>query len=96
MVTGQESNLVIVVSTLAIAALFVPVRSRVQRLIDRRFYRRKDDATQTLAAFNDAIRDEVDLERLSSALVVLVEDTMQAVPASVWLADPGSSGRRGR
>ena len=68
----------------------------MQRLIDRRFYRRKYDATQTLAAFSDAIRDEVDLERLSSALVVVVEETMQPVHASVWLADSGSSGRRGR
>ena len=95
-VTGQENNLVIVVSTLAIAALFVHVRSRVQGLIDRRFYRRKYDAAQTLAAFSDAIRDEVDLERLSSALVVVVEETMQPMHASLWLVDSGRTERRGR
>jgi hypothetical protein len=91
-VTGQGNNLVIVASTLAIAALFVPVRVRVQGLIDRRFYRRKYDAAQTLAAFSDAIRDEVDLERLSSELVVVVEETMQPAHASLWLATPAVRG----
>ena len=93
-VTGQERDLVIVASTLAIAALFVPVRSWVQGLIDRRFYRRKYDATQTLAAFSEAIRDEVDLERLSAALVVVVEETMQPEHASLWLADFGRAPRQ--
>ena len=84
-VTGQSSDLAIVVSTLAIAALFIPLRSRIQNIIDRRFYRRRYDAVLTLAGFADRMRDEVDVDRLTGELVGVVEQTMQPVHASLWL-----------
>jgi hypothetical protein len=91
-VTGESRNaLATVLSTLAIAALFGPVRSRVQAAIDRRFYRRKYDAARTLAAFGAQARDVVELEQLSGQLLRAVEETMQPVHASLWLRkDKGS------
>jgi hypothetical protein len=84
--TGQGQNsLVVVLSTLAIAALFGPLRARVQRAIDRRFFRRKYDAAHTLAGFAMAARDEVDLDRLSTQLVDVVEHSMQPEQVSLWL-----------
>ncbi len=84
--TGQGQNsLVVVLSTLTIAALFVPLRARVQAAIDRRFFRRKYDAAQTLAGFAMAARDEVDLDRLSTQLVDVVEHSMQPEQVSLWL-----------
>jgi hypothetical protein len=83
--TGGESPLVIVLSTLLIAALFAPVRARVQRAIDRRFYRRKYDAARTLATFGTQARDETDLAKLSDQLQQIVQDTMQPAHASLWL-----------
>jgi hypothetical protein len=85
-ITGQRQGaLVTVLSTLTIAALFGPVQRRVQAGIDRRFYRRKYDAAQTLASFAASVRNETDLERLSAQVVSVVKDTMQPASVGLWL-----------
>jgi hypothetical protein len=86
-VTGQGSQLAIVASTLAIAAIFGPMRRRVQGFIDRRFYRRKYDVAKTLEAFSSKLRDETDLDRLGDELVSVVRGTMQPEHARLWLRD---------
>jgi hypothetical protein len=86
LLTGaQRSELVTVISTLVIAALFVPLRKRLQAAIDRRFYRRGYDAARTLAAFGASLRDEVNLDELSARLISVVDDTMQPEQVSLWI-----------
>ena len=86
--TGEQSPVVIVISTLAIAALFNPLRIRTQDFIDRRFFRKKYDAEQTLARFALVARDEVDMDKLTTAMLGVVEESMQPERVSVWLRGP--------
>jgi len=90
--TGS-SDLAIVASTLTIYVLFQPLRSRIQQMIDRRFYRRKYDAAKTVAAFSATLRNEVDLNQLCEDLQVVVQETMQPAYISLWLRSPKHDGK---
>jgi len=87
-----SSELAIVASTLAIAALFTPLRRRIQTLIDKRFYRHKYDAAKVLAAFGATARDETDLERLTGEMLRVVGETVQPEFAGLWLREPNRAG----
>jgi glucan phosphoethanolaminetransferase (alkaline phosphatase superfamily) len=87
--TNQTSPLTVVVSTLAVAVLFQPLRRRIQAIIDRRFYRRKYDAQKTVQGFSARLREETDFAHLSNDLIAVIQETLQPAHVSLWLRDGG-------
>ncbi|HZJ51312.1 MAG TPA: hypothetical protein VFF07_10835, partial [Actinomycetota bacterium] len=83
-----ESSLTVAGATLAVAALFQPLRQRIQAFIDRRFYRSKYDAEQTLADFSAKLRNDIDLDHLTTEMAAVVHDTLQPAHFSLWLRTP--------
>jgi hypothetical protein len=92
-ITGERSTLAVVISTLAIAGLFTPVRNRVQTLVDRAFYRKKYDAQKTVEQFGEMMRDEVDLDRMTGELVRVINETVHPARVGLWLASEAQRGR---
>jgi hypothetical protein len=93
-ITGVGNDLAVVATTLLVAAIFLPLRQRVQGFIDRRFYRRKYDAARTIVAFGEYVRDEVELDRLAGRLVDVVDETMRPAYVSLWLRETASGSPR--
>ena len=87
---GKGNAAILIVSTLLVAALFQPLRTRVQQLADRRFYRSKYDATLVVAGFSDTLRQEVNLDQLRSQLLAVIEETVRPAHLSLWLAQTKS------
>jgi hypothetical protein len=92
---GQDSSLVVAAATLAVAAVFQPARRRIQQAVDHRFNRRRYDTAQTMAAFTDQLRQQVDLDTLTTELLAAIEQTMQPTQASLWLRAQGAPGAVG-
>ncbi len=87
-VTGQSGALAVTLSTLVVAAAFQPLRHRIQRAVDQRFYRRKYDAAQTLQGFSSRLREQVDLDALNTEVLAVVTEALQPSQASLWLRQP--------